>query len=648
MSAQAPGPPPATGDPAPPPAAPLSGPERRRRAAALGKGPEAAYRELRKLYASEEERLATRSRGLSRARLATFLVGVAGAVAVVARASDPGLAPPLVTFVGFGLFALLAAIHARVLEDQRRVGELARINQEALARLERDWPRLPPPGSPPVAVDRPVARDLDLFGPASLFHLLGTARTPPGRATLGRWLLEPAPPEEIRRRQQAVAELAERLALRQELELRGRRLEQAHPDPEPFLAWAEGKPWLLARPALLWTARLLAVAGVLLLAATVLGLLPWTAWFALFVFNLLLAQVTARRMAPIFDRVDARSGGFLGYAQVFALLAEEKLSGELLAEQQAEIQAGGQGAHLWMERLAKRVVLSDARHSGLLHGALTGLLLWDFHTLWLIERWQAAAGPHARRWLEALGVIEALAALAELTFGHPTWAFPRVALQGPEDAPPAFTAQGLGHPLLPPARRVDNDVTVGPPGTLLFVTGSNMSGKSTLLRAIGLNAALAQAGGPVCAAALTLPPVALGTSILVEDSLTRGVSFFMAELERLKEIVDQADQHRRAGGPRLLFLLDEVLRGTNATERRIAVERVLRHLIEAGAIGAVSTHDLALAEAPGLAGAIQAVHFRETLHPGGRPAMTFDYRLRPGIAPTTNALQLLEMVGLGE
>jgi DNA mismatch repair ATPase MutS len=197
---------------------------------------------------------------------------------------------------------------------------------------------------------------------------------------------------------------------------------------------------------------------------------------------------------------------------------------------------------------------------------------------------------------------------------------------------------------------VPNDVTLGPPGTFLLVTGSNMSGKSTLLRSIGMNVVLAQAGGPVAALSFRLPPVLLATSILVEDSLVDGVSFFMAELLRIRQVVDAAGRARDAGRVPL-YLLDEILRGTNTQERQIAVRRVLSHLLAAGALGAVSTHDLELAQIPELAAACQPVHFRENFAPGaerqGKPVMTFDYLLRPGVATTANALKLLDLVGLG-
>jgi DNA mismatch repair ATPase MutS len=194
---------------------------------------------------------------------------------------------------------------------------------------------------------------------------------------------------------------------------------------------------------------------------------------------------------------------------------------------------------------------------------------------------------------------------------------------------------------------VANDVCIGPAGTLLLVTGSNMSGKSTLLRAIGLNAVLAQAGAPVCASALTLPPVELQTSIRVQDSLELGLSYFMAALARLKQIVDAADRHqaqRTAGEPRLLYLLDEVLQGTNSIERGLAVRAVAQHLLDAGAIGAMTTHDLALAGEEPLRSTAELVHFTEHVRDDG--TMTFDYRLRGGLATSTNALRLMQAIGI--
>ncbi len=308
----------------------------------------------------------------------------------------------------------------------------------------------------------------------------------------------------------------------------------------------------------------------------------------------------------------------------------------------------GGGVLRCLQRLQRIVTFARIRHSPLLfffvYLPLQIVLLYDFHILCLLEAWQKKFGVHARAWFGALGKFEALSSLATLAHDYPGWAMPEV-----KDSAESFQARELGHPLLPDGSRVANDVQIGPRGSFLLVTGSNMSGKSTLLRAIGVNAILAQAGAPVCAAQLVMPPLALATSMRVRDSLENGVSFYMAELLRLKQIVDQARNAGPRNGRLLLYLLDEILLGTNSKERHIAVVRVMEHLLRHDTIGAISTHDLDLATSQRLAAACCCVHFRETLHDErAEQVMTFDYRLRPGVATTSNALKLLEIVGLGE
>jgi DNA mismatch repair ATPase MutS len=285
--------------------------------------------------------------------------------------------------------------------------------------------------------------------------------------------------------------------------------------------------------------------------------------------------------------------------------------------------------------------------SHLLYLPMEVATLWNVHLLAALEGWRSkagcAGGAGPRGWLEALGEVEALGALAGLAYDNPDWAVPHFLPDQGLEGPPVLEAGALAHPLLPPGEAVPNDVRLGPPGTFLLVTGSNMAGKSTLLRALGANVVLAGAGAPVCARRFRLPPVRLWTAMRVEDSLRGGVSTFLAEARRIKAVVDAAG----APGPRLLYLLDEPFRGTNARERRIAVQRVIAHLVGSGAIGAVATHDLDLADGPPLAPAARPVHFAETVVAGaGGPGMTFDYRARPGLATSTNALRVLELVGL--
>ncbi|MGH7448778.1 MAG: MutS-related protein, partial [Longimicrobiales bacterium] len=302
----------------------------------------------------------------------------------------------------------------------------------------------------------------------------------------------------------------------------------------------------------------------------------------------------------------------------------------------------GEPADHQLQRLQRLMHLADLRGSSM-HLPVFLLTMWDVHVLLAMERWQDESGAAVRDWLEALGEAEALAGLATLAHDQPHWVFPELA----PAAESSLTAASLGHPLIPDNARVHNDVHIGPPGTFLLVTGSNMSGKSTLLRAIGVNAVLAQAGAPVCARWMRLAPLEVCTSIRVQDSLARGVSYFMAELERLKQIVDAAHRVRDEGSATLVFLLDEILHGTNTAERRIAATRVIRHLVDSRAIGAATTHDLDLAAEPALAGAARLVHFTESVETvDGESTLRFDYILREGLATSTNALALMRIVGL--
>ncbi|MGH6689382.1 MAG: MutS-related protein [Longimicrobiales bacterium] len=519
-----------------------------------------------------------------------------------------------------------------------------RLNAAGLLRLDRQWNALPRRAASRDLQDHAYGRDLDLFGRPSLAQLLGPVSTPAGAAALEDWLLVPASPEQVMSRQEAIRELAPLNDLRDHVAAHALRAREVKPEEfRPFLEWVEEPPLMTGHVAWRLASWILPVATIALIAADVadvgvprLWLIPLLASAAL---SLGRPGATVR---DTFRRAFSREGMFKGYPELIETITDSRFASPLLAGVQERLSAGGVPAPAQMRRLQRLMHLADLRYSPMMYLPIQLLLLWDFHVMSRVDRWRRVSGPHVRRWLAAAGEIEALSSLAALAHDHPDWSFPEV-----QPSADAFLAERLGHPMLPPDARVDNDVAVGPPGTFLLVTGSNMSGKSTLLRAIGLNTVLALTGAPVCASRLRLPPLTLWTSIHVEDSLVRGVSFFMAQLQRMKAIVSAADAAAR--GERLLYLLDEILQGTNTAERRIAATRVIGHLVERGAIGAVTTHDLELAEEPSLAAAAQPVHFRESVQAAeDGPLMTFDYKLRPGVATSTNALKLMEIVGLGE
>ncbi len=545
--------------------------------------------------------------------------------------------------LGIAGFVVLVIYHRRVSAAQTRFAELAAINAQSLARVERNWNRVPLPGEPRGLAKAPFAADLDLFGPRSLFHLVAQPATPQGRRTLADWLLQPAEPAAIVARQQAVAELTAGLDLRQECARIGGRISREGSEAEPFLGWAEGGYWLENRQPLLWGSRILPVLLVMFAALQIAGVVGFSLWLLVMTVNIAISFLVCRRIHQVFQQISTNIGQIKDYVTLFESVVTCEGESERLAAIRRAIGHDTRSAIAELRRLGGIMDLADLRFSQI-HGVIQAFTLWDVHVLALAEAWKARAGTRARIWFAALGEFEALSSLAGLRYDNRDWCFASLVNARVQ---PVITATAIAHPLVADDVRVANDVTVGPPGTFLLVTGSNMSGKSTLLRSIGINVVLAQAGGPVCAAAFSLPPVVLGTSIRVQDSLGDGVSLFLAELKRLKQIVDAAGAVKPDDDRIVLYLLDEILHGTNTVERQIAVRRVMKHLISQRAIGVISTHDLSLADVEPLASRSSPVHFRESFSEttAGRQ-MTFDYRLRPGKATTTNALALLDMVGL--
>jgi hypothetical protein len=618
--------------------------------------PAESYRARRVRFAAERDSLSRRGHHLSYARLAAFLLAIAFGVWAEA---EPAPLPMIFAALTLLAFFLLISLHRRVKLRAAWLQELVALNDQGLHRLDRNWDALPIRRVTRDLTGHPYAHDLDLYGRASISQILGPV-SGVGASVIDDWLLARAEPTTSRMRQEAVRELAPRYELREGLAAHGSRAARASTaDLDRFLKWAEADAGVAGRRAILWAARIISALTVTLATLQILGWTDRPFWLLPSAGAILLTMTAGARAQTTFRRAAPGEELITHYPGLLAVAEEAAFQAPLLGEIQHRIAAGGRPASRELARLAQLLHLADLRHSAMLYLPVQLLTLWDFHLLDALERWQRRAGASVRGWIEAAGELEALASIATLAHDQPDWAFAEVVdVTANEPGAPlesaVFEGEAIGHPLLPAKQRVDNDVRVGPPGTFLLVTGSNMSGKSTLLRAIGTNAVLAQAGAPCCARRLRLSPLEIWSCIRVEDSLARGVSYFMAELQRLKAIVDAATRPTsavhdgRAGRAGLLFLIDEVLNGTTTAERQIAARRVISHLIEAGAIGAVTTHDLDLARGPELAERAELVHFRESLHQDGgeRLEMTFDYQLRPGLATSTNALTLLEFVGL--
>jgi ABC-type multidrug transport system fused ATPase/permease subunit len=623
------------------------------------------YRNRLIKHEADAERLGARSRLVSNLRGLTFGVMVV-AVLFFVFSSARWLAVGIATAAG-AAFAVLLVVHARVLAAEDTARRWAQVNRYALARCTGRWTELPDDGAQFADSSHPYAEDLDLFGTASLFQRLCVAHTSFGQATLAGYFTQPAPVCTIRARQEAVRELGPQLDLRQRLQAlalavvdpagrggadgagndsaRDRAAELPHrqasarrraaaPDPEPLLRWAEAEPRLSQRPLLVHCSRLLPPLTLAGLLGSLLWHLPAWSWAVPFMGQLAVILATRAETARVFAAVSSQQGAFLRYGAMLQLMETMDVSSGLLRAERTRLLSGPVQPSVAMQRFRNTVGWFDLRHNGLVHPFVNALLLWDVHCLLRLEAWQRRSGKAARGWFEVLGQLEALCALAGLAHDEPGFSFPEIAEQSA-----CFEAVGLGHPLIEATQRVVNDVSLPQPGSVMLVTGSNMSGKSTLLRAMGLAGVMAMAGAPVCAQQLRIARCCVRTSIRVVDSLQRGVSHFYVELRTLKGVLDAT-----AGPLPVLFLLDEILHGTNSRERQIGARWLLSELIRRGALGAASTHDMGLTRLPDdLSERTQLVHFRESVRDN---QMTFDYRLRAGPVLAGNALRLMRQVGL--
>ena len=587
------------------------------------------YQARLKRFRDDHERLNRQFRQLGNARL---IMGLAAAS--IAAASLGGgwisawwlLAPVLV-------FVPMAIVHGRVEGSLKRSSRAIAYYDRALARLENRWVGTGNSGERFRDPKHLYSDDLDLFGRGSLFELISTARTAAGERILADWILAPSPRDNALARQGAVAELRDRLDLREDLALMGEEL-RAVLDDRALKEWGE-RPRIRFFPGSRVAALLIAAAAVVTFALFLAQVLPLR-WFLMvvlaeaafgFFVRLGVQEVAASATTPALG-LELLSG-------LLARLERESFASPALTDLRASIQAEGLPASREIRRLGRLVHhLNSARN--MFFAPIAAPLLWTSQFAMAVEAWRARCGPQVGQWTAAVGELEALCSLAAFAYERPSSVYPELL----ETLDPYFEASGLVHPLISPEEAIANDVTLSVFGARLWiVSGSNMSGKSTLLRAVGLNTALAWAGAPVTASSLRVSPLQIGASMRANDSVIDHRSRFYAEISRLRGVMDLA----RAGHS-TLFLLDELLSGTNSHDRRIGAEAVLRGLVERGAIGLATTHDLALAEiASSLDGRAVNVHFEDHLENG---EIRFDFRLRPGVVARGNALELMRAVGL--
>ena len=530
-----------------------------------------------------------------------------------------------------GIFVYLSIRHEQGLQRIRKRRRAIKFYESGIARIEDRWQGEGETGDRFLDPAHPYARDLDLFGPASLFELLCTARTRAGEETLAQWLLSPALPAEVAARHDALSDLGNQLDLRQQLFCIGETV-RAGVHPDKLAGWGERKQ-LLTSPATRITTTVLALLWIA-------GVVAWGVWglatvaLAVSTLNLAWAHRIHARWDEAADKIEDATHDLDVLAGVLRLIERRQFSSAKLTELQSHLKHANFVPSEAIRKLDRIVAYLESRRN-------PGMRLVDVVTFWSAqcvfqaEKWQQEFGPHIRGWLTAVGEFEALTALAGYAFEHPADVLSEFVERGA-----VFDATDIAHPLLPGDKAVRNDIELGSELQLMILSGPNMAGKSTFIRSIGVNAVLAQCGAPVRAKSLTLSPLAVAASICVLDSLSGGTSRFYAEIQRLKVAEDLAD-----GPVPVLFLMDELLSGTNSHDRLEGTRLIVRSLMDRGAIGIVSTHDLALAEIPNtMPGRAENRHFEDRLEEG---KLIFDYKLKPGVVKTSNALELMRSIGLG-
>ncbi len=587
--------------------------------------PHVEYSHRLAIQEAESRRLHRQHIWIGNARLAVFL-GILALVWETGKTTVPfayWLIAVVLIFIGLGIW------DRRIVRAKNRANRAASFYRRGLARIEDRWSGAGPSGEEFRNPDHLYADDLDLLGEGSLFQLLCVARTQMGKECLASWLLSPAAPEEARGRQAAVKELAAKLDFRETLATEGDS-EEVRVDAQVLSRWAqEGKLLDYSR---WWVAA--AVLGALSVPALIYGFIGrWTPFLLLMVVNGSIAYGLRKQLAHMFNGLDQACKNLNVLPLLLQRIEQEHFDSVWMRRRQAALLTGGLRSSECIARLARLSELADSRRN-MFVAVLDVPLLYSVQLAFALQRWKDRFSSGVAVWLDCVAEMEALASLAAYSFEHRQDPFPE--FEAAEAV--CFEGEALGHPLLPTESCVRNDVALCGENQVLLVSGSNMSGKSTLLRVAGINAVLAMMGAPVRARRLRLSPLALGAAMRISDSLQKGVSHFYAEISRIRQVVElSAKTH-------VLFLFDEILQGTNSHDRRVGAEGIVRALVLNRAIGMVTTHDLALTTLADIfPGRVRNVHFQEKLESG---KLHFDYQLREGVVTTSNGIELMKSVGL--
>jgi DNA mismatch repair ATPase MutS len=537
-------------------------------------------------------------------------------------------------FLSLILFGYFVFKHQKIARELKKIGCKIEINKKYLSRMDGSWIGFTDDGKEFIDPNHPYASDLDLFGPKSLFQWVNIAYSFAGRKVLRNLLA--APDKDIpfiKRRQNAVTELAGKDSFVEKLQCIGMLAAEIKNAPDSLIAYAEDSSQLYKQK---WLQRMFYIVpgATILMIALFLCDIPISIYvpLTLIMMQMMITAIGFSKNALTLYTVHQFKEKIEAFHHFIQLIEKEKFQDEYLRQLQSDLYYGGKSASLQIKNLERIVTAIELRYNFISFCFMNFLLLWDFHCVFELETWKRHNGKLIRNWLQTIGEFEAIASLGVILQIHPQWSFPSFVEQNL-----SFSAVNMGHPLIVEDKCVRNNIEMK--NNICVITGSNMSGKTTLLRTIGINLVLAYCGAPLCASKMECSIMDLFTSMRINDDLNSGISTFYAELLRIKMIIDFS--HKKQN---MIFLIDELFRGTNSRDRIIGATSVVKNLNKDWIIGLISTHDFELCNLEKeTGGKIVNYHFTESYV---NNEIQFDYTLRSGRCTTTNAKYLMKMVGI--
>jgi DNA mismatch repair ATPase MutS len=533
------------------------------------------------------------------------------------------------------LFVVAVAIHENIIKKRKFHEALKKINEDEIRASQGEFLDFDA-GDEFISTDHEYSADLDIFGHRSVFHSINRTTTSIGKKFLSMWLKtfpEASSTNEIKEKQEAVHELASKLELRQNIQAHGRFIEDTLKRLDSFQNLFDEPAAVLGKKPLIVFIHLFP----LLTFGAVVSLFFHVSWLVPLGFVLvqgIVNRMTSRARQRIYNLTSRNAKILTAYAKITAELEWEDFTSYRLRELKSELFLEDKPASIHIKKLSTLLGYFDMRLSKEFFLLLNNLLFWDLHCVYRIEKWKEKTGAVIHKWFDVIGNFEALSSFANTLFNNPDWTMPELS-----DTDFRLEALSIGHPLIPKAENIRNDISLDHKGNVLIVTGPNMSGKTTLLKTLGVNIVLAMAGGPVCAQKFALSPLKLFTSMKVTDSLDKKLSLFYAELQRLKMIMDAIVEKEP-----VFFLIDEMLKGTNESDRHKGAIALIKQLVDNSADGVLATHDLELTKMENdYAETIKNYHFDGYIE-GDK--LLFDYILKTGICQSSNALELMKRVGI--